>query len=144
MARPRRLPRRVLALPLAAMTALSLLVAPAQATSAQPPSAQSALTDRAVAFSILKAGGPGVARAAETALAGTDEDVRVFLATGFGVAEEHDLRARVGQMLAEGGPGVRRAAQTALGGSAETLRTFIASGWQRPWEDDMRVQIAQL
>ncbi|MEU4369407.1 polymorphic toxin-type HINT domain-containing protein [Micromonospora chersina] len=93
-------------------------------------------------------GGAKVRAAAELALVGTDDQIRVFLSDGWTRAQQLDNRDAVVAVIAEGGPAVRAAAQQALNaadaGDADALSTFLNSGWRQPSDTDARVRVNQL
>jgi len=88
-------------------------------------------------------GGSGTRQAGQTAIAGTINDMRTFLESGFQRPWFDDKRVKVGQAIATGGPGVRAAAQQALNGTNEDVMTFLDSGRQRAQDDD-RVRVGQI
>ncbi|MGW5254257.1 polymorphic toxin-type HINT domain-containing protein [Streptomyces sp. NPDC004012] len=100
--------------------------------------------DRADVLEAWETAGPGVKRAAEAALVGSDEDVQTFMSKDLPVLEEEDLRVQVAQVMAIGGPGVRAAANTALGGGVEQLKAFLNDGFEAPYDEDLRVRVAQV
>ncbi|MBG6135839.1 polymorphic toxin-type HINT domain-containing protein [Longispora fulva] len=133
--------RAAAAVILAVSLAVGLLSAPALA---DPTPAPVTLSDRAKVLAAWKAGGPAVRRGAETALAGPDQGIQVFLATGQTAAAEQDLRAQLEQRLAVSGPGVRAAGAKALAGPAAGVQAFLDSGYRKPFEDDQRVRLSQI
>lgn len=121
---------------------LAALMATPVAADTAPPTGP--VADRVAAVAAWKAGGPAVKRAAETALAGSDSEVKAFLASGQGTAAEQDLRSRVEELIAASGPRVREAAKRALGGSATDVQAFVDTGYQMPFEDDQRLLLSQI
>ncbi|MFJ8476404.1 polymorphic toxin-type HINT domain-containing protein [Kitasatospora sp. NPDC094011] len=131
-----------------ALLASTLSVAPAMAdgTTPAPP-----LTDRGRALQAWKDGGPSVKAAAEIALAGTADQVRLFLGTPqspqdgeLAKAETKDTRAALLQMVSAGGPRLRAAAETALAGTDQGVAAFAKDGWKAPLEQDQRVLVSQI
>ncbi|MFF3071737.1 polymorphic toxin-type HINT domain-containing protein [Kitasatospora sp. NPDC057936] len=120
-----------------------LLSTPALAADA-PPTATAADPDRVKAVAAWQAGGPAVRHAAETALTGSADDLKAFLASGQATAADQDLRARIEDLVADSGPGVRDAGTAALKGSADDLKKFLDKGAQKAYEDDQRVKVSQL
>ncbi|MDI1462183.1 polymorphic toxin-type HINT domain-containing protein [Catellatospora sp. KI3] len=111
------------------------------------PPAHAAVTTpsgRAQVLAVWKTGGPEVRRAAEQALAGSDQDIAAFLSTGHVAATEQDLRAQLEQLLAVSGPGVRSAGMRALAGSSADVTAFLDHGYKKPFEDDQRVRLSQI
>ena len=82
-------------------------------------------------------------RAAERALAGSDEVVAGFFAHEFPVASEADTRAEVEEMVAVGGPSVRRAATQVLSKSADEVEWFLSFGWTVASDHDLRLAAVQ-
>ncbi|SMC98422.1 intein C-terminal splicing region/intein N-terminal splicing region [Kibdelosporangium aridum] len=101
------------------------------------------VSERRQVVNLLKTGGPDTVKSAQTALLGSDNDVRQFLQTGRQLASERDLRVQVTLVLSAGGRVVRQAAQNALNGTAADLRAFLDTGWKQPWEEDLRIQVTQ-
>ncbi|MER7666865.1 polymorphic toxin-type HINT domain-containing protein [Kitasatospora sp. NPDC096128] len=131
-----------------ALLASALSVAPATAdgTTPTPP-----LTDRGRVLQAWKVGGPSVKAAAEIALAGTSDQVRLFLGTPqnpqdgeLAKAETKDTRAALLQMVTAGGPRLRAAAETALAGTDQGVAAFAKDGWKAPLEQDQRVLVSQI
>lgn len=91
-----------------------------------------------------RVGGPGVRQAAETALQGSDEDIRTFMTKDLPALEEQDLRVQVAQVMVIGGPGVSEAANTALDGGVKELQDFLDDGLVKPYDDDLRVRVSQI
>jgi hypothetical protein len=116
----------------------SLLVAPERASAAGDTD------DRAFAVSLLTDSGPSTRRAAESALLGSDADLRAFLATGRVAAQQADDRAAAQVLAGMDGPAVRAAALHALDGSPEQLRQFVEEGWKQPWAVDERLRVQQV
>ncbi|MGW2402469.1 polymorphic toxin-type HINT domain-containing protein [Kitasatospora sp. NPDC001664] len=100
-------------------------------------------TDRGKAVALWREGGPALRAAAETALVGSDTDVRQFLDAGRTVAEAVDDRQLAMDIATRGGRKLREAAQAALGGTPQQLRDFLASGWRAPLETDQRIEAAR-
>ncbi|MGW1174647.1 polymorphic toxin-type HINT domain-containing protein, partial [Kitasatospora sp. NPDC002543] len=131
-----------------ALLASTLSVAPAMAdgTTPAPP-----LTDRARVLRAWKDGGPSVRAAAEIALTGTADQVRLFLGTPqspqdgeLAKAEAKDGRAAVLQMVTVSGPRLRAAAEAALAGTDQDVAAFTKDGWKNPLEQDQRVLVSQI
>ncbi|MEU0537747.1 ALF repeat-containing protein [Amycolatopsis tolypomycina] len=126
------------------MRANAVIVAAALAAGVfATPAAADVLPDRAQAVAQLETGGPGVARAAETALLGSPADLQAFLATGRRQAQIDDERVLVSQALATGGPATRRTAQQALSGTPDDIREYLANGLQRARITDDRLAVGQ-
>lgn len=100
--------------------------------------------DRSRVVTLWVRGGSEVKAAAESALTGSDEDVRQFLSHGVDLASYADDRIAAARMASVAGPNLRTAIRKALdNGSSEELRKFLNDGWQDPLEADQRVQVAQ-
>ncbi|MFF7633057.1 polymorphic toxin-type HINT domain-containing protein [Kitasatospora sp. NPDC008050] len=119
-----------------------LLAIPAAAADVTPATGPNA--DRVKAVAAWQAGGPTVRRAAETALTGSDDDLKAFLAKGQATAADQDLRAKIEELVAGSGPGVREAGIAALAGSAADLQAFLDKGLKKAYEDDQRVRLSQI
>ncbi|MFJ8444422.1 polymorphic toxin-type HINT domain-containing protein [Kitasatospora griseola] len=118
-----------------------LLATPAFAAE-EPPVGP--VANRVASLAAWKDGGPAVRRAAELALAGTDNDVAAFLATGRTAAAEVDLRTRVEEMVAASGPEVRTAALNALSGTGADVQAFADNGYKAPFVTDQRILTTQV
>ena len=121
---------------LASLTSLALL---AGLLTVVPPMASAApgvadvrrqASSRADVVRLVKTGSPGLARAAEAALLGTDQELQQFLATGQFEAAESDDRVRIAEFLSMGGTATRTAAGEALSGTPQDVRSFLATGWR--------------
>ncbi|WP_281369173.1 polymorphic toxin-type HINT domain-containing protein [Phytohabitans rumicis] len=132
---------------LAALTVLTLLVGflyavPARAQDEPEP------VDRSMAVNLWRSGGVQVRVAAESALIGSDDQVRAFLDGGWQAAQRLDERDAVARAISEGGPAVRAAAKQALdaadAGDPDAIGRFLASGWQGASDIDARVTVNQL
>ncbi|MFD0277812.1 polymorphic toxin-type HINT domain-containing protein [Kitasatospora sp. NPDC127111] len=119
-----------------------LLTVPAVA--ADIPLATGPNQERVKAVAAWQAGGPAVRRAAESALTGSGDDLKAFLASGQATAADQDLRARIEELVAKSGPGVREAGMAALRGSAADLKAFLDKGLKKAFEDDQRVLLSQI
>ncbi|GAB7188571.1 ALF repeat-containing protein [Kitasatospora sp. Ki12] len=138
-----RVPRWRLATGLVAGGLLTgLLTVPAAA--ANTPLATGPNPDRVKTVAAWQAGGPTVRQAAESALTGSDDDLKKFLATGQAAAADQDLRAKIEELVAKSGPGVREAGTAALKGSAADLKAFLDKGVKKAFEDDQRVLLSQI
>ncbi|MFJ5548735.1 polymorphic toxin-type HINT domain-containing protein [Streptomyces sp. NPDC093225] len=121
---------------------LAGLISAAPAAADDPPT--SPLTPRQQVLQHWKAGGPAVKSAAGAALAGTDEQVRAYLAEGQKVAEDLDLREAALKLITDAGPGLREAAQQALASTPEALAAFMKDGWKAPLAQDEQVEAARI
>ncbi|MFI6448530.1 polymorphic toxin-type HINT domain-containing protein [Kitasatospora sp. NPDC050543] len=119
-----------------------LLTIPAAAANAAPATGPD--PNRVKVLAAWQAGGPAVRWAAETALTGSAENLKAFLAGGQTAAADQDLRARVEELIAASGRGVREAGTAALAGSASDLQDFLNQGFRKPYEDDQRVRLSQI
>ncbi|NKY38275.1 hypothetical protein HGA02_01695, partial [Cellulomonas septica] len=99
--------------------------------------------DRTWVVSLLGAGTPSVRRAAETALLGSDADLRAFVDAGFDQALAADYRASAQVLASTDGPALKSAAQAALAGADEALRTFVDGGFTTAWNADERLRVAR-
>ncbi|MFJ3794235.1 polymorphic toxin-type HINT domain-containing protein [Kitasatospora sp. NPDC090091] len=111
---------------------------------ADVPPATGPNPDRVAAVAAWQAGGPAVRQAAESALTGSDDDLKKFLASGQAASADQDLRAQIEELVAKSGPGVREAGTAALKGSAADLKAFLDKGAKKAYEDDQRVQLSQI
>ncbi|MFF3115459.1 polymorphic toxin-type HINT domain-containing protein [Kitasatospora sp. NPDC057904] len=121
----------------------------ADETPPAPPTPQ--LTDRGRVLQAWKDGGASVKAAAEIALTGTGDQVRLFLGTPqnpqdgeLAKAEAKDNRAAALQMVTVGGPRLRAAAEAALAGTDQQVAAFVTTGWKTPLEQDQRVMVSQI
>ncbi|WP_405008349.1 polymorphic toxin-type HINT domain-containing protein [Kitasatospora purpeofusca] len=119
-----------------------LLTVPATTAHATPATGPD--PDRVRTVAARQSGGPAVRQAAESALTGSADDPRVFLATGQAAAAEQDLRTRIEELVATAGPGVREAGTAALKGTAADLQRFLTAGAQRAFDDDQRVELVNV
>ncbi len=119
-----------------------LLTVPAAAADIPPATGPNA--DRVAAVAAWQAGGPVVRHAAETALTGSADDLKAFLATGQAAAADQDMRAQIETLIAKSGPGLREAGTAALKGSAADLKAFLDEGAQKNFDDDQRVRLSQI
>ncbi|KJY24223.1 ALF repeat-containing protein, partial [Streptomyces sp. NRRL S-495] len=119
-----------------------LLTVPATTAHATPATGPD--PDRVRTVAARQSGGPAERQAAESALTGSADDPRVFLATGRAAAAEQDLRTRIEELVATAGPGVREAGTAALKGSAADLQKFLTAGAQRAFDDDQRVELVNV
>ncbi|QGV77320.1 hypothetical protein EIZ62_02900 [Streptomyces ficellus] len=120
---------------------VATLVSAAPVGAADPPA--SPLSDRAKVLQSWKTEGPAVRAAAQTALIGTDAQVRAFLTDGEKTAQELDLREAALTLVTDAGPEVSAAAAEALEGTSDQLAAFMKDGWKQPLEDDQRVAAAR-
>ncbi|AXX31222.1 hypothetical protein APASM_3857 [Actinosynnema pretiosum subsp. pretiosum] len=125
---------------LVALSVLAGVAGPASVQAQQAP----APSDRARVFALLRSAGVVVSAQAETALLGSDEDVRRFLTEALPLAQESDDRIAAQRMLSTGGPSTRDAANRALSGSITDVRAFLVTGWKAPWREDLRIQVQRL
>ncbi|WFE50479.1 hypothetical protein [Micromonospora sp. WMMD1155] len=88
----------------------------------------------------LIAGGPSVRRAAESALLGSDDEVRTYIEVGYDVAQQADERAAVQAIAGMDGPAVRAAALAALDKPREEMWAFANGGFDSAWDADERVR----
>ncbi|MFF4378322.1 polymorphic toxin-type HINT domain-containing protein [Kitasatospora sp. NPDC001547] len=122
---------------------------PVAADATQPPTGPQ-LTDRGRVLQEWKDGGPSVKAAAEIALIGGDDQVRLFLGTATDPGGElaragfKDSRQAALQILTEAGPQLRAAAQSALAGNDQSVETFVKEGWKVPLEQDQRLLVSQI
>ncbi|MFF8772141.1 polymorphic toxin-type HINT domain-containing protein [Kitasatospora sp. NPDC015120] len=119
-----------------------LLTVPATAADTTPATGPD--PDRVRTVAARLSGGPAVRQAAESALTGSADDLRRFLATGQAGAAEQDLRAGIEELVAASGPGVREAGTTALDGPASALQSFLATGVQKAFDDDQRIELSRI
>ncbi|MEY2268800.1 MULTISPECIES: polymorphic toxin-type HINT domain-containing protein [Streptomyces] len=124
------------------LTMLAGLVSAAPAAADEP--ATPPLSDRQRVVNSWKAGGPAVKAAAGSALVGTDEQLRAYLAQGQKIADDLDLREAALKLVTEAGPGVSEAARKALDGTPEQLAAFMKDGWKAPLADDQRLEAARI
>ncbi|MFZ3544264.1 hypothetical protein ACODT3_01545 [Streptomyces sp. 4.24] len=96
-------------------------------------------TDRAKAVRAWLLGGRAVRASAATALAGTDADVRNFLAVRLPADTATDNRAAIVSSLAVAGRGNRREATAALGGGDSAIAGYLAGGYKPALMEDLRV-----
>ncbi|MER5410193.1 hypothetical protein [Streptomyces sp. NPDC002769] len=155
--------RAVLLVVATALTPALLFTAPAFATGPQAPATiVSATSDtpvdemseaelRTAIADILADENSGVAvvREANEALAGTVEDMRAFLETGYRLAQAEDDRVAVARILfvatANGDKRVIREANQVLGDdSPEALRGWLETGYGQAQAEDDRVAVARI
>jgi hypothetical protein len=133
--------RRLSALGAGLVLALSLQLAgpgvPAHAAAADVPIDEI----RDVAVLDLIKGGPSVQRAAETALLGSEQDLRAYYDGGFEAAREADERAAAQVLAGMDGPAMRSAALGALAKSRADVQALISDGWQSAWDSDERLRV---
>ncbi|MEU7801881.1 polymorphic toxin-type HINT domain-containing protein [Micromonospora arborensis] len=91
-------------------------------------------------FDLIK-GGPSVRRAAETALLGSDQEVRAYHDSGYDTAQQADDRAAAQAFAGMDGPAMRAAAQSALGKPREELQAFLNGGFESAWDADERLRV---
>ena len=115
----------MLAAALVATVSISVLAVPASAADDIEVA-----DSRYQALLLLRTGGPSVARAAEQALVGSDEDVATFLVDDYFAARQQDDLTRVEEYAGLGGTTMKNAAESALLGSVEARRTFLNGGWE--------------
>ncbi|MFB7618905.1 polymorphic toxin-type HINT domain-containing protein [Kitasatospora sp. NPDC056181] len=139
-----RVPRWRLATGLVAGGLLAGLLTPPALAADAPPRATTADPDRVAAVAAWQAGGPAVRQAAESALTGSSDDLKKFLASGQAAAADQDLRAQIEELVASSGPGAREAGMAALKGSAADLKAFLDKGAKKAYEDDQRVRLSQI
>lgn len=92
----------------------------------------------------LLEGGSSVKRAAETALLGSDQDVRYYFETGYDIAQRADERAAVETLAGMDGPTVRAAALATLGKSREDIWAFANGGFESAWDADERLRVYRI
>ncbi|MGW7587468.1 ALF repeat-containing protein, partial [Kitasatospora sp. NPDC054769] len=114
------------------------------AAAADPATGQVRPSDRERAVQAWLNGGPRLHALAETALAGSDQDVKRFLDTEFAGAQSADDLLTATQISSVGGPKVREAADKAIDGTAADRRTFLESGWQAALDTDRRLWITRI
>ncbi|MEU4157400.1 ALF repeat-containing protein, partial [Actinoplanes sp. NPDC026670] len=119
------------------------LLAEAVATGTDP---QVALrSGRQAALRLMTAGGPWSRSAAESALGGTEQDLRHWLTTGRALAAEQDDRSRVTQLADNSNKAaLKAAAVTALGGTHAQVVAFLRLPMYTGKETDDRVAVAQI
>ncbi|MEU1625328.1 polymorphic toxin-type HINT domain-containing protein [Streptomyces sp. NPDC020096] len=100
-------------------------------------------TDRGRVVRLWETGGPGVRAAAEVALAGSDEQVRHFLAQASDIGVQ-DQRIQAARIASVGGHYLQEAAAQAIDGTPEQLKAFLTDGWKAPLFQDERVRVAQI
>ncbi|MCP3819225.1 polymorphic toxin-type HINT domain-containing protein [Streptomyces sp. A3M-1-3] len=100
--------------------------------------------DRVAAAQIASVGGQSTIEAAREALAGSPDELRVFLDFGWQAPLEQDERVRIAQVIDGGGPGVEEAGRAALKGTPQDVRKFLTEGQYAQREQDERVQLAQI
>jgi Short repeats of unknown function/Pretoxin HINT domain len=142
MNKPLRLRARIAALTVLVLLAGILRATPALAVE-EPVAA-----DRAAVVNAWRTGGAQLRAVAETALLGSDDQVRAFLDGGWQEAQRLDERDAVARAISDGGPAVRAAAKAALdaadAGNAGALNEFLARGWHTAADVDARVSVNQL
>ncbi|WP_346776077.1 polymorphic toxin-type HINT domain-containing protein [Micromonospora sp. HNM0581] len=92
----------------------------------------------------LFSGGPSVRRAAEAALLGSEEDLRLFRDELREQAQQVDDRAAAQVLAGMDGPAMRAAALQALAGNPQEVRVFVSGGWEVAWASDERVRAYRL
>src|SRR5206468_1806302 len=98
-----------------------------------------------VAYDLLQAGGPWARSAAEIALGGTDDDVRLYVRQGEQDAAVADNRAAVNDVFFESDNyALRTAADTALNGSDADVDTFLQTRAYPGRDHDDRIAIGQI
>ncbi|WP_327738121.1 polymorphic toxin-type HINT domain-containing protein [Streptomyces nojiriensis] len=100
--------------------------------------------NRQATLQIVTTGGPRLRKAAETALAGSDQAVSTFLVSGWKPALEQDRRVAVSQLAETGGPRTKAAALKALNGSAKDIEKYLSDGQHTTRESDERVRVSQV
>ncbi|MCA2217520.1 polymorphic toxin-type HINT domain-containing protein [Jidongwangia harbinensis] len=129
-----------------AFVVLALIVQIAgSGVSAQAAPADMSITAiRGVAVLDAIKGTPSIRRAAETALLGTDQDLRAYYDTGFAAAQQADQRAAAQTLAAMDGPSMRAAALNVLNGSPSQVESFVQGGWTSAWNADERLRAYRL
>jgi hypothetical protein len=89
----------------------------------------------------LVEGGPSVQRAAETALLGSEQEIRAYYETGFDAAQEADERAAAHVLAGMDGPAMRAAALAALEKPRPEMRAFVTGGFESAWDADERLRV---
>ncbi|MFG2908707.1 polymorphic toxin-type HINT domain-containing protein [Kitasatospora sp. NPDC048286] len=102
------------------------------------------LSERERTVQAWLSGGPRVHQLAETALAGSDQDVKRFLDNDLAGAQHLDDLLAATQIESLGGPKVREAVDKAIGGTPDQLHTFLQGGWQAALDADRRLWITRL
>nr|BFD89532.1 hypothetical protein KitaXyl93_08920 [Kitasatospora sp. Xyl93] len=114
------------------------------AAAVEPGSGQVQPSSRERALQAWLNGGPRVHALAETALAGSDQDVQRFVDNELAGAQHADDLLAATQISSVGGPKVREAADKAIDGTAEELRAFLEGGWQAALDADRRLWITRI
>ncbi|WFE53167.1 hypothetical protein O7617_23880 [Micromonospora sp. WMMD1155] len=128
------------------MTVLAglLQATPATAAAEEEPTSP----NRSMVVAAWRSGGAQVRLAAETALVGSDDQIRDFLDDGWQSAQATDERDAIAGVIGEAGPSVRDAANQALvaaeAGNPAAITTFLAEGWQGPSNIDLRVSVNRM
>ncbi|MFJ6383626.1 polymorphic toxin-type HINT domain-containing protein [Kitasatospora sp. NPDC092039] len=114
------------------------------AAAVEPGSGQVQPSSRERALQAWLNGGPRLHALAETALAGSDQDVQRFVDNELAGAQHADDLLAATQISSVGGPKVREAADKAIDGTAEELRAFLEGGWQSALDADRRLWITRI
>ncbi|MFE7595463.1 ALF repeat-containing protein, partial [Kitasatospora sp. NPDC057512] len=114
------------------------------ATAAEPTGGQAQSSARRLALEAWLDGGPRLHALAETALAGSDQDVQRFVDNDLAGAQRLDDLLAATQISSVGGPKVREAADKAIEGTPDGLRAFLEGGWQAALDADRRLMITRL
>ncbi|MFJ5123396.1 polymorphic toxin-type HINT domain-containing protein [Kitasatospora sp. NPDC088548] len=132
------------------VTLLASLLSTAQVASGEQP-APPPLSDRGRVLKAWREGGPSVRAAAEIALAGTTDQVRLFLGAPdnpaggeLATAEAADNRLAAVEMVTMAGPRVRVAAQGALSSGDAAVAAFLQNGYKAALESDQRLLTTQI
>ncbi|MFF1908293.1 polymorphic toxin-type HINT domain-containing protein [Kitasatospora sp. NPDC058218] len=132
------------------VTLLASLLSTAQVASGEQP-APPPLSDRGRVLKAWREGGPSVRATAEIALAGTTDQVRLFLGAPdnpaggeLAAAEAADNRLAAVEMVTIAGPRVRAAAQAALSSGDAAVAVFLQNGYKAALESDQRLLTTQI
>ncbi|MFC4065483.1 polymorphic toxin-type HINT domain-containing protein [Actinoplanes subglobosus] len=122
---------------------------PWPSSAAATPLAEEVVNDvgmqRQVVLSLMQSGDSELARAARTALLGTDVDFQKFFTEELTGLEERNSRVEVLRLLESGGPAVRAAAKQALDAGTHLDReNFIYFGFDSAWVQDERSRALQV
>ncbi|MFF8965015.1 ALF repeat-containing protein [Streptomyces globisporus] len=99
---------------------------------------------RVSAAQIASVGGTELLTAARTALAGSREELEIFLSWGWEAPMRQDDRVQVAQVISAGGLAVQDAGRAALAGSADDVAAFLEEGQFAQRKQDERVQLVQV
>ncbi len=93
---------------------------------------------------MVTVGGPRLRKAAETALAGTGQDVATFVTAGWKTPLEQDQRVLVSQIAQSGGPHTEAAALAASDKPGADVQAFLDETRFTLRDSDDRIEVSQL